>query len=266
MQNASCIWSYILSMHRAAKRVKGPKQGGGKQSQGQSKSAPNYKSSGPIKEGCGLSLAHHVAQTGLSASSMGSSSRYPCDAPAESCASLQEQRACSSSAWCRAAYEQETRTTILALDKVSKVAPNGKQVLKDVGLGMYKGAKIGKPWRHSCPCLKHVAFPCSYAPDCAAPSLACCLALSSSKPTSAMALSLYSIWRAGCCRVSGSEWQRQVHPDEDSGGRGQRLQWRDVQGRRHPCCLLGAGASPGLGGHSRRQHPPGGGANAVCTR
>ncbi|CAK0752347.1 hypothetical protein CVIRNUC_002139 [Coccomyxa viridis] len=78
---------------RAAKRVKGPKQGGGKQSQGQSKSAPNYKSSGPIKEG--------------------------------------------------AAYEQETRTTILALDKVSKVAPNGKQVLKDVGLGMYKGAKIG---------------------------------------------------------------------------------------------------------------------------
>ena len=56
-----------------------------------------------------------------------------------------EQRACSSSAWCRAAYEQETRTTILALDKVSKVAPNGKQVLKDVGLGMYKGAKIGVP-------------------------------------------------------------------------------------------------------------------------
>lgn len=45
---------------------------------------------------------------------------------------------------CRAAYEQETRTTILGLDRVSKMAPNGKQILKDVRLGMYRGAKIGE--------------------------------------------------------------------------------------------------------------------------
>ena len=43
----------------------------------------------------------------------------------------------------RAAYEQETRTTILGLDRVSKVAPNGKEILKDVRIAMYKGAKIG---------------------------------------------------------------------------------------------------------------------------
>ena len=43
----------------------------------------------------------------------------------------------------RAAYEQETRTTILGLDRVSKVAPNGKEILKDVRFAMYKGAKIG---------------------------------------------------------------------------------------------------------------------------
>lgn len=159
MQDACCNWSYMLSMHRAAKRVKGPKQGGGKQSQGQSKSAPNYKSSGPIKEGCGLSFAHDLAQPGLSALTVRSLSRRWCEVPVESCASLQEQRECSSLAWCRAAYEQETRTTILALDKVSKVAPNGKQVLKDVGLGMYKGAKIGALHRLSllsCSRLKHV--------------------------------------------------------------------------------------------------------------
>ncbi|CAL5227645.1 g10651 [Coccomyxa viridis] len=42
-----------------------------------------------------------------------------------------------------AAYEQETRTTILGLDRVSKVAPNGKEILKDVRIAMYKGAKIG---------------------------------------------------------------------------------------------------------------------------
>ena len=71
MQKKCCTWSYMLSMHRAAKRVKGPKQGGGKQSQGQSKSAPNYKSSGPIKEGCKLCFAHPVAQPGLSALTVG---------------------------------------------------------------------------------------------------------------------------------------------------------------------------------------------------
>lgn len=44
---------------------------------------------------------------------------------------------------CRAAYKEETRTTILTLDRVSKTVPSGKQILKDIGLGMYKGAKIG---------------------------------------------------------------------------------------------------------------------------
>ena len=50
----------------------------------------------------------------------------------------------TSCAMCRAAYEQETRTTILGLDRVSKVAPNGKEILKDVRIAMYKGAKIGR--------------------------------------------------------------------------------------------------------------------------
>ncbi len=43
----------------------------------------------------------------------------------------------------RAAYKEETRSIILSLDKVSKTAPNGKQILNKVGLGMYLGAKIG---------------------------------------------------------------------------------------------------------------------------
>ena len=42
-----------------------------------------------------------------------------------------------------AAYATETRSIILSLDRVSKTAPNGKQILKNVGLGMYLGAKIG---------------------------------------------------------------------------------------------------------------------------
>ena len=45
--------------------------------------------------------------------------------------------------YCRSAYATETRSIILSLDRVSKVAPNGKQILKNVGLGMYLGAKIG---------------------------------------------------------------------------------------------------------------------------
>ena len=43
----------------------------------------------------------------------------------------------------RSAYASETRSIILSLDRVSKTAPNGKQILKNVGLGMYLGAKIG---------------------------------------------------------------------------------------------------------------------------
>jgi len=41
------------------------------------------------------------------------------------------------------AYTQETRRTILTMHKVSKRAPNGKEILKNVSLGMYLGAKIG---------------------------------------------------------------------------------------------------------------------------
>lgn len=55
---------------------------------------------------------------------------------------------------CRAAYKEETRTTILQLDRVSKMAPNGKQVLKDIGLGMYKGAKIGEPLKALTPIIR----------------------------------------------------------------------------------------------------------------
>jgi len=44
---------------------------------------------------------------------------------------------------CRSAYQTETRSTILTLDKVCKTAPNGKELLKNVSLGMYRGAKIG---------------------------------------------------------------------------------------------------------------------------
>ncbi|KAF5834104.1 putative ATP-binding component of ABC transporter [Dunaliella salina] len=42
-----------------------------------------------------------------------------------------------------AAYSQETRRIILSLDKVSKVTPQGKELLKNINLGMYLGAKIG---------------------------------------------------------------------------------------------------------------------------
>eukprot|EP00878_Enallax_costatus_P012543 GHUV01013101.1.p1 GENE.GHUV01013101.1~~GHUV01013101.1.p1 ORF type:complete len:490 (+),score=183.87 GHUV01013101.1:265-1734(+) len=40
-------------------------------------------------------------------------------------------------------YSQETRRIILSLEKIRKVAPNGKEVLNNVSLGMYLGAKIG---------------------------------------------------------------------------------------------------------------------------
>jgi len=42
-----------------------------------------------------------------------------------------------------AAYSQETRKIILSLDRVSKVTPQGKELLKNINLGMYLGAKIG---------------------------------------------------------------------------------------------------------------------------
>ena len=44
---------------------------------------------------------------------------------------------------CRSAYAEETRDVILSLDRATKIAPNGKQILKNVGLAMYLGAKIG---------------------------------------------------------------------------------------------------------------------------
>ena len=41
------------------------------------------------------------------------------------------------------AYQMETRKIILSLSKVTKRTPQGKELLKDVSLGMYLGAKIG---------------------------------------------------------------------------------------------------------------------------
>ena len=41
------------------------------------------------------------------------------------------------------AYQTETRKIILSLSKVTKRTPQGKELLKDVSLGMYLGAKIG---------------------------------------------------------------------------------------------------------------------------
>ena len=42
-----------------------------------------------------------------------------------------------------AAYDQETRKTILSFGRVSKTASNGTPIIKDVSLSMYLGAKIG---------------------------------------------------------------------------------------------------------------------------
>jgi energy-dependent translational throttle protein EttA len=42
-----------------------------------------------------------------------------------------------------AAYGQETRKTILTMNRVSKVTPTGKTLLSNVSLGYYLGAKIG---------------------------------------------------------------------------------------------------------------------------
>ena len=42
-----------------------------------------------------------------------------------------------------AAYAQETRKTILTMNRLNKVTPNGKVLLKSVSLGIYLGAKIG---------------------------------------------------------------------------------------------------------------------------
>ena len=41
------------------------------------------------------------------------------------------------------AYQTETRKIILSLSNVTKRTPQGKELLKDVSLGMYLGAKIG---------------------------------------------------------------------------------------------------------------------------
>ena len=42
-----------------------------------------------------------------------------------------------------AAYEQETRKTIIGFQGVSKTASNGTPIIKDISLSMYLGAKIG---------------------------------------------------------------------------------------------------------------------------
>jgi ATP-binding cassette ChvD family protein len=41
------------------------------------------------------------------------------------------------------AYQTETRKIILSLSKVRKLTPNGKELIKNINLGMYLGAKIG---------------------------------------------------------------------------------------------------------------------------
>jgi len=41
------------------------------------------------------------------------------------------------------AYQTETRKIILSLGKVRKVTPNGKELIRNINLGMYLGAKIG---------------------------------------------------------------------------------------------------------------------------
>jgi len=41
------------------------------------------------------------------------------------------------------AYAQETRQTILSFGRLKKTAPSGRQILSDVSLSMYLGAKIG---------------------------------------------------------------------------------------------------------------------------
>jgi len=41
------------------------------------------------------------------------------------------------------AYQTETRKIILSLNKVRKVTPQGKELIKNINLGMYLGAKIG---------------------------------------------------------------------------------------------------------------------------
>ncbi|KAG1680356.1 hypothetical protein FOA52_015446 [Chlamydomonas sp. UWO 241] len=41
------------------------------------------------------------------------------------------------------AYKEETRKIILSLDKIRKTTPTGKEILKNINLGMYLGAKIG---------------------------------------------------------------------------------------------------------------------------
>lgn len=41
------------------------------------------------------------------------------------------------------AYKEETRKIILSLEKIRKVTPTGKEILKNINIGMYLGAKIG---------------------------------------------------------------------------------------------------------------------------
>lgn len=113
-----------VRVYRAAKRVKGNKGGtskGGSPGKSTGNSGhPTYKSAGDVREGyssCCVSLFwlrlidFHFNET--------------------------------SGACCRGAYSQETREIILSLDRATKTAPNGKQILKNVGVGMYLGAKIG---------------------------------------------------------------------------------------------------------------------------
>ena len=61
---------------------------------------------------------------------------------------------------CRTAYEQETRKIILSLENVTKVAPNGKQILNKVGLGELRSCQVRSGCSHAdVSCLLQVPLP-----------------------------------------------------------------------------------------------------------
>jgi len=85
---------------------------------------------------------------------------------------------------------------ILSLDRANKTAPNGKQILKNVGVAMYLGAKIGflgqngALLNHVEPKVPHTSLKqdCMLRERslrCPAQSLPCCLLLPGAVPASA---------------------------------------------------------------------------------
>ena len=66
----------------------------------------------------------------------------------------------------RGAYTQETRDVILSLDRATKTAPNGKQILKNVGVAMYLGAKIGFLGQNGAYTKCSICMPCANMSTC----------------------------------------------------------------------------------------------------